>query len=254
MLVLSPPALHIPVLYFALLNVGAVVSPANPVSTDHEVSHLISISKPSFAFATSSTSHTLPPELPFILLDSPDFRSLLKPLHDLSYSSTHLNRAVRQSDAAAILYSSGTTGRVKGVVLAHRNLIAGIAPHVADTRSRTTPAVVMLTVPLFHVYGCLYVLKTAATRETCVVQTERFDARRTLMAVERFHVTNLMSAPPALLALVRIAEEGDLEWDLSSLQLVLCGGAPIGKELIHRFSRVFPNVSFGQVHRMLSFT
>ncbi|KAF3328660.1 4-coumarate--CoA ligase-like 5 [Carex littledalei] len=247
-LVLSPPGVDIPVLYFALLSIGAVVSPANPVSTSHEISHFISISKPSLAFATSSTSGKLPPELPFILLNSPDFRSLLEPLQNdyIGELNMKANRVVQQSDAAAILYSSGTTGRVKGVVLTHRNLIASLAPFVAAARTRTTPAVLMMTIPLFHVYGFLFVLKTVATRETAVVQTERFDARRTLRAVEQFRVTNLPLAPPALLALVRIAEEGGLEWDMSSLQVVSCGGAPIGNDLIHRFLRVFPNVWFGQ--------
>lgn len=252
MLVLSPPGVDIPVLYFALLSLGAVVSPANPVSTSHEISHLISICKPSLAFTTSSISHKLPPELPLILLNSPDFRSLLEPLQNdiVGEYNINANRVVQQSDAAAILYSSGTTGRVKGVVLTHRNLIASLAPFVAAARTRTTPAVLMLTVPLFHVYGFLFVLKTVATRETAVVQTERFNARRTLRAVEQFRVTNLPLAPPALLALVRIAEEGGLEWDLSSLQGVSCGGAPIGNELIHRFLRVFPNVWFGQVNHI----
>jgi 4-coumarate--CoA ligase len=248
-LLLSPARLDIPVLYFALLSIGAVVSPANPLFTSHEISHLVSISKPSLAFATSSTSHKLPPGLPYIHLDSPDFQSLIEPLqNDIAELNMSLNRVVQQSDPAAILYSSGTTGRVKGVLLTHRNLMACLAPYVAATITQTTLAVLMLTVPLFHVYGFVYILKTVAAREICAVQTERFDARQILKAVERFHVTNLPLAPPALLALVRIAEEGGVDRDLSSLQLVLCGGAPISKELIQRFLRIFPYVSLAQVY------
>ncbi|KAJ4794542.1 4-coumarate--CoA ligase-like 4 [Rhynchospora pubera] len=251
-LVLSPAGLTVPVLYFALLSLGAVVSPANPVSTSHEISRLVSISKPSLAFVTSSTSHKLPPELPFILLDSSDFKSFLEPLQNNNYGEfdTDVNRVIYQSDPAAILYSSGTTGRVKGVMITHRNFIVGLAPLVAAVRNRTMPAVLMLTVPLFHIYGFVYVLKTVALVETVVMQTERFNARQTLGAVEQFRVTNLPLAPPALLALVRIAEEEGLKWDLSSLQMVYCSGAPLGKELIHRFSRCFPSVQFGQGYGM----
>nr|CAD1819992.1 unnamed protein product [Ananas comosus var. bracteatus] len=76
--ILSPPRLDVPVLYLALLSLGVVVSPANPVSTSPEISRLVGLSRPSVAFATSSTAHKLPSNLPTILLDSPRFRSFLQ--------------------------------------------------------------------------------------------------------------------------------------------------------------------------------
>ncbi|XP_020107278.1 4-coumarate--CoA ligase-like 7 [Ananas comosus] len=201
------------------------------------------------ANGTSSTAHKLPSNLPTILLDSPRFRSFLQ----ISESYPTVEAVViRQSDSAAILYSSGTTGRVKGVLLTHRNLIAATAPlAAAASAAAAAPAArMLLTVPLFHAYGFAFCLKAAAVGETAVIQTERFDAKRTLKAVARFRLTHLALAPPAVLALVKFREAGCAGaasvGDVSSLAVVTCSGAPIGTDLIRRFLASFPNARLTQ--------
>ncbi|KAB2073086.1 hypothetical protein ES319_A07G060100v1 [Gossypium barbadense] len=121
--ILSPPSIHIPVVYFALLSLGIVVSPANPLSSNTEIAHQIQLSKPVVAFVTSETSHKIPSLTHgTILLDSPEFLSLLTQSNIVNGLTKSVK--VNQSDTAAILYSSGTTGRVKGVMITHPNLIA----------------------------------------------------------------------------------------------------------------------------------
>lgn len=239
-LILSPARLEIPALYFALLSLGIVVSPANPASTPAEIAHLCRLSNSSVAFAVSATAAALPRRLPTLLLDSPEFQSFLT-----ASPSASSPQEVRQSDTAAILYSSGTTGRVKGVELTHRNVIAEVASIAAAQGRRLSPAVQMVTVPLFHVYGFICCVKATAVGETAVIQTERFDVKKTLRAVDRFGVTQLTMAPPVLLAMVRVCEEGG-PFDLSSLEVIGCGGAPIGMELIKRFVQRFPSVRLSQ--------
>ncbi|KAK1290003.1 4-coumarate--CoA ligase-like 7 [Acorus calamus] len=74
--ILSPLRLEIPVLLFSLLEIGAVLTPSNPLSSPSDISRQIRLSRPKIAFATSSTAASLPPDLPVVLIDSDDFRSM----------------------------------------------------------------------------------------------------------------------------------------------------------------------------------
>ncbi|EYU23108.1 hypothetical protein ABFS82_09G065900 [Erythranthe guttata] len=257
--VLSPPSLHIPILYFSLLSLGAAVSPSNPLSSPTELAHQIQLSKPAVAFSTSALAHKLPPNLPVVLLDSPEFLSMLEPTLASSGGggggggNPH-SAAVDQSDSVAILYSSGTTGKVKGVVLTHRNLVAviggfyhhkfsGDGGKAAAEEEVYIHPVSLFTLPLFHVFGFFMLIKAAAMGET-VVLMEKFDFVKMLEAVERHRVTYIPVAPPLVVALAK----SDLvdKYDLSSLQILGCGGAPLGKEVSERFKAKFPNVEIYQ--------
>ncbi|KAL6622705.1 hypothetical protein ACP70R_032584 [Stipagrostis hirtigluma subsp. patula] len=237
--VLAPPSLHMPVLYYALMAAGAVVSPANPALTAGEVSGLVALSKPSVAFAVHGTAAKLPPGLTTVFLDSPRFLSFLQEPDGSGSTAAGTDAVViHQADPAAILYSSGTTGRAKAVVLTHRNLItAAAAPGLV------AGAVPMLTVPMFHVYGFAVCLCAVLAAQTLVLHTaRRLDARALLAAAGRFGVTLLAVAPPVLLAIVQAAEEDEaMAAHAATLKAVTCGGAPISAELIRRFSRKFPN-------------
>ncbi|RWR72061.1 AMP-dependent synthetase and ligase family protein [Cinnamomum micranthum f. kanehirae] len=242
--VISPPSLHIPILYYSLLSLGVVISPSNPISTPSEIKRQIKLSKPSIFFATSSTVGSLPSDLPnptIMLLDSNQFVDLMT---RVSTGATRSLEPVRQSDPAAILYSSGTTGRVKGVLLTHRNMIAVLAGFHATKEEREKPWVALFTVPLFHVFGFLFVVRTVAGGET-VVLMERFDFVGMLKAVERYGAMFMPVSPPLVVAMAK-SEEVE-KYDLRSLELVGCGGAPLGKEVAERFKARFPNVEIAQV-------
>ncbi|KAK8973476.1 hypothetical protein V6N11_064717 [Hibiscus sabdariffa] len=242
--VLSPPSVHIPVVYLALLSLGIVVSPANPLSSNSELAHQIQLSKPVVAFATSQTSHKIPSlKHGTIILDSPEFLSLLTQsnINDDVFKRVKVN----QSDTAAILYSSGTTGRVKGVMVTHRNLIAMMAmihninTNEAEGNEKPPRSVTFFTVPLFHVFGFFMLLGAVVSANT-VVFLERFDFKEMLRAVEKYKVTGMPVSPPLVVAFVK----SDLtkKYDLRSLQGLGCGGAPLGKDISQRFKEKFPNV------------
>ena len=240
--VLSPNLIQVPILYFSLLSLGIVISPANPLSTESEISSLIQLCNPVIAFATSSSAHKLSNiSLRFktIVLDSPEFDSMMT-----SPVITIDRVEVSQSDLAAILYSSGTTGRVKGVMLTHRNLMATVSGSYAHRTERKSPAVLLYTVPYFHVFGFFYSLKSVALNEG-VVLMERFDLRKMMRAVEEFRVTHVVVAPPVVVAMAKTdVTDG---YDLSSLEGVGCGAAPIAKDVVSAFMAKFPRVIFLQV-------
>ncbi|OMP11430.1 AMP-dependent synthetase/ligase [Corchorus capsularis] len=241
--ILSPPSLHVPLLYFALMSLGIVVCPANPLGSVSEIAHQVQLTKPVIAFATSKTSSKLTSfKLGTVLLDSPEFLSFLtQPIVDNGI----VNRV--QHDTAAVLFSSGTTGRVKGVMLSHRNLIALIAGFYHLRQSHQTEEaphpVSFFTVPLFHVFGFFMLARAFALGETAVFM-ERFDFEGMLRAIEKYKITYMPVSPPLVVALVK----SDLtkKYDLSSLLLLGSGGAPLGKEVAERFKEKFPDVELVQ--------
>ncbi|PQQ17354.1 4-coumarate--CoA ligase-like 9 [Prunus yedoensis var. nudiflora] len=247
--ILSPTSLHVPVLYFSLLALGVVVSPANPIGSESEIAHQVRLSRPSIAFATSATAHKLPRDelRTIILLDSPEFLSMLNRVGS-SHTRPDFGVEVSQTDSMAILFSSGTTGRVKGVLLTHRNFIAQLAAFHAlrvkpDPTLPDEQTVSLFTVPLFHVYGFVMLVLAVTMAETLVLR-ERFDFEAMLRAVERYKVSYMPVSPPLIVALAK--SELAQKYDLSSLRRIGCGGAPLGKEVAERFTEKFPNVEIGQ--------
>lgn len=253
--ILSPNSFHTPVLYLSLLSLGAIVSPSNPLSSDSDISHQIRVSRPAIAFATAGAAARLPPlREGMVLLDSPEFESLLLPC-----GAEFEPPEVFQDDTAAILYSSGTTGRVKEVELTHRNFIAAIAGVHAVRAVRPSPAVTLCVVPFFHVYGFVLCLREVALGGSVVVAppspapTAGIGSERRLEsifgAVEEFSVTHLAAAPPLVVAMVKspLIEK----YELRSLEVVMCGGAPVASTVIVRFKRKFANVSLLQVRKQL---
>ncbi|XP_007031778.2 PREDICTED: 4-coumarate--CoA ligase-like 9 [Theobroma cacao] len=240
--VLSTNSVEVPILYFALLSIGVVVTPANPLSTESEISRQVELSNPVIAFALNSTAHKLP-KLRFgtILIDSPEFNSAMQTKPWFNQETYRVE--VYQSDLAAIMYSSGTTGRVKAVMLTHRNLTSVITGYYSVKEETRTASVVLYTVPLFHTYGFLYVFKSVALSETVVVMG-RFNVKKMLKAVEDFRVQRLATAPPLVVALVKGVVTKD--FDLSSLEWVVSGGAPLGKDAIAAFTEKFPIVLLAQ--------
>ncbi|KAJ6801022.1 putative 4-coumarate--CoA ligase-like 7 [Iris pallida] len=249
-LVLSPSTVHLPVLYLSLLSLGVVFCPANPVSTPAEISHQCRLVAPvSVAFATSSAAPKLPPHLKsVIILDSPQFHSLLLASdHERPAASSSTTAGgesgVLQSDAAAIQFSSGTTGRIKAAAVPHRAFIAMAAAFHQYAPRRPAAEVTLLAAPMFHSLGLAAVCGGLVLGRTTVVMESPGFAKM-LRAAAKHRATTLLAAPPVVVAMAR-SEEVD-KYDLGALEAVFTGGAPVPEEVARRFMARFPGVQLRQ--------
>ena len=136
------------------------------------------------------------------------------------------------TDLVALPYSSGTTGVSKGVMLTHRNLVAnmvqldGLESHC---RLLTEEDTLIAVLPFFHIYGLLVIMNWALSRGTSIVVLPRFDLEQFLGAMQEYGVTYAHLVPPILVALAKHPLVD--EYDLSSLEVITSGAAPLGEDL-----------------------
>jgi acyl-CoA synthetase (AMP-forming)/AMP-acid ligase II len=137
---------------------------------------------------------------------------------------------------AALPYSSGTTGRAKGVMLTHHNLVANLA-QFAPMWPYGPDDVVCAVLPMFHIYGMNVIMNLALASGSTIVTLPRFDVDGYLATIERHRVTRLHLAPPMILQLVT-SPEAD-RFDFSSVRWAVSGAAPLDAELAARFEKRF---------------
>ncbi|KAM3955050.1 LOW QUALITY PROTEIN: luciferin 4-monooxygenase-like [Aphomia sociella] len=229
---------------------GAILSTVNPGYTADELKHILGISKPKYTFCSTSfyeshekTLKSLPYIKKIILIGDKNasdvilFKNLRTPIPDAVNSDIIVNgrltRNVRydefnavdvsgQTDVMFILYSSGTTGLPKGVMLTHLNVIASCClPKSLDAN------VAGLTItPWYHTMG-LIGTSTALVSGRTMVYLPKFEVDLYLRTIEKYKISQLTVVPPVL-----IAVKSQTSYDLSSVQLVYSGGAPLQNDTI----------------------
>jgi acyl-CoA synthetase (AMP-forming)/AMP-acid ligase II len=131
-------------------------------------------------------------------------------------------------DLAALPYSSGTSGRPKGVMLTHRNLVAVTCQVEAqaqiDEHWRT-----LGILPFFHIYGQVVLMNFPLYFGGLCVTMPRFDLAEFLRLIQAYRLTHLYVVPPIVLALARHPLVN--QFDLSSVVLVNSGAAPLDEAL-----------------------
>ncbi|KAJ8555208.1 hypothetical protein K7X08_012704 [Anisodus acutangulus] len=263
-LILLPNSIYFPVILLGVLSLGAIVTTMNPFSSLLEIKKQALDCGVTLAFTTNDKVDKLSTigvpviRVPEILVscdnysESSDFYELIS--CDPNWDS---RVKISQQDTAAILYSSGTTGEGKGVILTHGNFIAMMELFVRFEASQyeylSSENVYLAVVPMFHVYGLSLFVMGLLSLGTTIIVMRKFNADEMVKAVERYGVTHFPTVPPLLMALTRRAKDGALT-SMKSLKQVSCGAAPVSTKLIEDFVRTLPNVDFIQGYGMTEST
>jgi len=140
------------------------------------------------------------------------------------------------SDGAVIIYTSGTTGRPKGAELSHFTLYMN-----ADVPGRlfelSPDDVVLVTLPLFHVFGLSSVMNVCVLFGGTMSLVPRFEPAKVLQVMARDRVTVFEGVPTMFIGLLHAPEADQL--DLSPLRVAVSGGAAIPAEVIDAFEEKF---------------
>ncbi|BCW87706.1 Long-chain-fatty-acid--CoA ligase [Alphaproteobacteria bacterium SO-S41] len=166
--------------------------------------------------------------------------------------------ALDGDDDVTIFYTSGTTGKPKGAVISHRNIVSNFVNAAAAQaraflrRGEVPPApdpalprrAVLLSVPFFHATGCFAVMIPSMATGGKLVLQRRWDADQALALIEREKITNAGGVPTIAWQIVEHPRFD--EFDLSSLEGISYGGAPSAPELVRRIKERFPKSQPGQ--------
>ena len=137
-----------------------------------------------------------------------------------------------QHDVAAIMCTSGTTGKPKGAMLTHGNLVWNNI-HTNMAHSGSTTNITLAAAPLFHIGGLNITTIMALQGGACVVLHRHFDASQVLADIANYRVTSMFGAPAMFLFMAQQPEFD--ETDLSSLNMLVVGAAPVPKSLLDTY-------------------
>ncbi|PCI32670.1 MAG: malonyl-CoA synthase [Alphaproteobacteria bacterium] len=208
-------------LYLACLRVGAIYLPLNTAYTAHEVAYFIGNASPALLVGNFPAQ-----PLPSLTLDQLCAEAATCP-------PRHSVELMSSDDLAAILYTSGTTGRSKGAMLSHGNL-ASNALTLHDIWHWQQDDILLHALPIFHVHGLFVALHCALLGGSTVWFLPRLDADALIRLIPKSTV--LMGVPTFY---TRLLAHGGFTKDLcQKMRLFISGSAPLLAETFHQFEAI----------------
>jgi long-chain acyl-CoA synthetase len=259
-----------PAIFFGAEIIGAIVTPLNAWWTGPELEYGLVDSGTKIAFTDAERLERISEHL----INCPD----LKRVYVSRYSDDLPNPIVcrledvigsvndwgklpdrpmptvdlQPDDDATILYTSGTTGKPKGALGTHRNMLSNIMAAASSAarnflrRGEIPPApdpnapqrTTLLSVPFFHATGCFAIMGPTVFAGGKIVMMRKWEPEQAMQLIEREKV-NLAGGVPTI-AWQLIEHPARQKYDLSSLEQVSYGGAPSAPELVRKIVEVFP--------------
>ncbi len=230
--------------YYALALLGAISCPLNYRLSAREVAFILNdteakamIAQPRFAELVTGSLRTLGRELPVYWTEQgkiPEGGTSVETM--MAEVSGEITPAVvSEDDVAQLYYTSGTTGRQKGVMLTHKNVAVHALGTIAELNLTDEDRWIHVA-PMFHLADAWATWAITWVGGTHIMVPE-FDARKVMALMEKERVT-LTNMIPTMLNLM--VNDPEIEkHDFSSLRVMLSGGAPIAPEVVRKIMEAF---------------
>ena len=251
MALFTPNNIDVPPFIWGVHWAGGICSPANPAYTVDELAFLlgncdakaIGTEKQYLSVVIEAARKVNIPEDRIILVgDARDdsmrfkhFTSIVNIAGTSRYRRTKMNP---QKDLAFLVYSSGTTGLPKGVMLTHANIVSNILMGKVgeggnlswDGGTDGQGDKLLAFLPFFHIYGLTCLIHQAMYNGLTLVVMAKFDLAKFCAVIQEHKITFAYIVPPVVLLLGKHPVVD--QYDLSSLRMMNSGAAPLTRELV----------------------
>jgi len=222
-------------LVYACAWLGVIAVPLNIRLSTTEIDHILADATPRGLIRHSSLPVPTVPLEWQLVLDQ-------EPLD--AQSDSHPEPIYDPEAVLSLVYTSGTTGRPKGVVLTHSNVLENL-DHVNYWMAYKEGGVYLHAAPMFHIADFPFMFGSSAFG-ACQVTIPKFNPRSFCETVERERVSHTVLVPTMINLLAQFPDLG--KYDLASLEVIGYGGSAIAPELIRRTREVLPLLRLVQVY------
>ena len=226
--------------YLAGQKAGAIVVSVNSMFKSDEVKYILNDAGAKVVFTTAELLANIPRELcpalqKTVICEGQSAGDIL--LGDwLAAGQTGMrSEDMRPGDAAALLYSSGTTGFPKGVTLTHNNIITNIRAAVNCSGHGPSQRLAIF-LPLFHVFAQNYIMNAGFEAGATLVLFRRFVPDEVLDGIQREHVTMFFAVPTIYIALLGA---GVPKEKLASIRYFFSAAATMPQEISRRWTEIY---------------
>ncbi|KAF2134024.1 4-coumarate-CoA ligase-like protein [Dothidotthia symphoricarpi CBS 119687] len=247
----TPNCIDTPAITWGCLWAGGIVSPANPNYTVDELAFQLKDSGakglvtqlPFIENAREAAKRVgIPMDRVVIMGDQRDPKHVVKhftSVVNLSRSSNYRRTKMKpEEDLAFLVYSSGTTGHPKGVMLTHRNIISNVMMNKASEAGNLSSSSgadgsgdkVLAFLPFFHIYGLTCLIHQSLYIGIQLVVMAKFDLEEFCRFIQDYKITFAYVVPPVVLLLGK--HPAVAKYDLSSIRMMNSGAAPLTRELV----------------------
>ena len=220
--------------YYGIMRAGFVAVPVNFKFPQQTIHFIIKDSGAKLVFCDPPRRKDCPDDLPVVVVRRRGRRRLRRVPRQGPFDAI----VPAPSEPAMFLYTSGSTGTPKGVVLSHQSHIWVVEARLAPGLDRHR---YLIAAPLYHM-NALALSKLACAAHATIVLLPQFTARAYIEAIERYRATWLTAVPPMMAMMLR---EADLlaRTDLSSVEFIRMGSAPVSQSLMQAIHRALPKAA-----------